>query len=254
VKQPFVALPPEHVAASRLGWRAARTIVARDQGWELNSLSVSRRWRFEIGRARWTAMAFVSFHFYRSGERQMNNAVFAIYFSGKGSTSELQTSPLLEALHSRLRVYRWGHDGKSLTAMSSDETKPRTLLGELDRIAAAFGAADQHRAPSSRSRDTGKRLAAVGDAVLAKGTWSLHNVSLWIWANRETAVSLSMIPKLDTMLFVPKGTSTERVTHAKARGYAGHSGQGLPEVALLKLQPLTLRAALAEAKFLESEL
>jgi hypothetical protein len=56
------------------------------------------------------------------------------------------------------------------------------------------------------------------------------------------------------MLFVPRASSTGRLSRAKSRGYVNHAGTELPEVAFLKLQPLSMRAALAEAKFLESEL
>jgi hypothetical protein len=198
-------------------------------------------------------MAFISFHFF-DWQRRPGSAVWAIYFSGKGPTSELQSCPLLEELRSRLRVYQWGPDGKSLMAMSSSDSRPSALLGELDRIAAAFGSSDRHRAPRSRSRSTGKRLAAVSEAVLRNARWDLHNLSLWIWADANTNVNISAIPKLSSMMGASKTASSARVSRARAHGYTNRSGKDVPMLALLKLQPLSLRAALAEATFLESEL
>jgi hypothetical protein len=61
-------------------------------------------------------------------------------------------------------------------------------------------------------------------------------------------------PELSSMLFVPKASSSGRLSRAEARGYLDRAGKDLPELALLKLQPLSMRAALAEANFLESEL
>jgi hypothetical protein len=56
------------------------------------------------------------------------------------------------------------------------------------------------------------------------------------------------------MLFLPRASRSDCLVRAEARGYRDHANKDLPELALLKLQPLSLRAALAEATFLESEL
>jgi len=196
-------------------------------------------------------MAFISFHFFR---QRPGTVVWAIYFSGNGPLDALHNSALVQELHARLGVYWWGRDRKSLMAASSDDSRPRVLLGELDRIAAAFDSTDRHRVLSSRARSVGKRLGEVGDAVLANGTWDLQAASLWIWRDSGTSVNISAIPKLASMIFTPDGAGAERVARAKLHRYKAPTGTPLPLRALLKLQPLSLRAALAEAELLAAEL
>ncbi len=55
------------------------------------------------------------------------------------------------------------------------------------------------------------------------------------------------------MLFVAdrKASGTLR-PRAESHGYVDHAGEH-PDLALIKLQPLSLRAALTEARFLEAE-
>jgi hypothetical protein len=132
----FVALPPEHAAASRLAHEVARGIIARDRGWSLDGLAMSRRWRFTVGRSRWIANAFVSFHFTGLASARGGRAVYAIRFEG-----ELKASAPVRELAARLAPYRWSHDA-SLMAMWAD-SRPRFLLAELDRISAAFGSTDR---------------------------------------------------------------------------------------------------------------
>jgi hypothetical protein len=161
-----------------------------------------------------------------------------------------------------LSAYRWSARDNSLVAVWSD-SRPRLLLAELDHIAAAFGSDDRHRAPASRSRASGKRLSAVADTVLAHGTWDLESQALWIW-RYPAAVNISAMPSsardrpdLSSMLFVPKSSRSSqlaRTERAESHGYVNRAGNDGPELALLKLQPLSLRAALAEARFLETEI
>jgi hypothetical protein len=236
--------------------------VAREQGWSVDSVSVSRRWRFPVGRSKWIAEAFVSFHFSSWAKVRGGRAVYAIYFKGNGSASALESSAHLQALRARLAVYRWSTVGKSLVAMWSN-SEPRMLLAELDRIAKAFGSEDRHRAPASRLRAIGKRLSAVADTVLAHGTWDLESQSLWIWRYPK-AVNISAMPSsararadISSMLFVPTASRSRqlaRAERAESHGYVNRAGNDGPELALLKLQRLSLRAALAEARFLESEI
>src|SRR6185312_800475 len=94
----FVALPPEHVAASRLAHRITNAIIAREQGWSLDGLSMSRRWRFRVGRSRWIANAFVSCHFSSFTRIRGGRVVYAIHFKGDGPTTELQASALARSL------------------------------------------------------------------------------------------------------------------------------------------------------------
>ena len=113
-KSPFVALPPDHIAASRLAHRVARAIIARDKGWSLDGLAISRRWRIQIGSSRWIAQAFVTLRF--NDLRNVSGggrAVFAISFKGKGTSSELLGSKPVQDVHARLGVYRWWHRGRS---------------------------------------------------------------------------------------------------------------------------------------------
>lgn len=249
----FVALPPEHVASSRLAWRIARAIVTRGRGWSLLEISVWRRWRFQVGSSRWMAQAYVSF--FRGA------AVYAIHFEGKGSVSALESSALVQDLRARLGTYRAFDAGSRLVWKLSDDSRPRRLLAELDRIAQAFGANDRHPVPSSRSRTPGKRLAVVAEAVLAHGTWNFDTPSLWIRRDDAVCGAISPTPSSDrgrpelhsVLCFSDRSESvTAAVARAGSRGYVdGSSLAHLP--APRKLQPLSLRAALAEARFIEAE-
>jgi len=56
------------------------------------------------------------------------------------------------------------------------------------------------------------------------------------------------------MIFTPDGAGSERGARAKLHRYKAPTGTPLPHMALLKMQPLSMRAALAEAEFLAAEL
>ena len=43
----------------------------------------------------------------------------------------------------------------------------------------------------------------------------------------------------------------ELIARAEARGYVDHAGRRHPDTALIRLQPLSVRGAIEEAKFLE---
>ena len=49
------------------------------------------------------------------------------------------------------------------------------------------------------------------------------------------------------------GAVTEAIARAESHGYDERAGEEQPDVALMKLQPLSLRGALAEAQFLEAK-
>jgi hypothetical protein len=235
--------------------------VARNQGWTLDNLSVSRRWRFQVGSSRWTAQAYVSFFFYG----RPSAAVYAIHFEGTGSVSALESSALVQDLRTHLGTYRMSSDGKQLAWKLSGESRPRRLLAEMDQVAHAFGTNDHHRAPPSRSRAVGKRLAVIAEVVLAHGTWSLETPDMWL--RREDAVLLGAISPMPSSargradissgVFTPDGKEsgylTALVARAESRGYVDRAGNGHPDLALMKLQPLSLRAALTEARFIETE-
>lgn len=252
---PFIALPPRHVAASRLAWRISRAIVARKQGWSLESLSVSRRWQFQVARSRWIAQAFVSFFFHESAPRRAG-AVYRIHFEGKGSVSALERSTFVRELRSRLGTYYAGNQ----LARRVAETGPRLLLAEMDRIAQTFGAEDRHRARPSRSRALDQRLTLIAEEVLAHGTWSLETPCVWLRRDVAMLASISPMPcsargrpALSSLLFVPDGKASEAATVpiAESHGYVDHAGDS--DLAVMKLQPLSLRAALTEARFVEAE-
>ena len=203
------------------------------RGWSLASSSVSRTWRFQIGRSRWVAQAYVSFFF--RGPRC--GSVFQIFFEGKGAG--LERSALVKEVRARLGATQ---SGTSFAWKLPDETRPSRLLAELDRISAVFGSGDRHRVPATRARSPSKRLAVIGDAVLAHGTWNLEGPTLALFRDQVSAsigpmrVSGRGRAEMSSMLIVfdrekPGMTTT-----------------------LDKLQPLSLRAALAEARSLEAEI
>ena len=49
------------------------------------------------------------------------------------------------------------------------------------------------------------------------------------------------------------GANSACLARAEARGYVDRAGNEQTEVALMKLQPLSVRAALTEARFIETE-
>jgi len=260
----FVALPPQQVASSRLTWRISRAILSREQGWSLDDLSVSRRWQFQVGRSRWIAQAYISFFFHAWAQRRRGTAVYAIYFEGTGAVSALQSSALVQDMQRRLGAHRTSGAGKQLAWTLPNESRPRRVLAEMDLIAQAFGTDDRHRAPASRSRTPSKRLAVVAEAVLAHGTWTLEGPGLWLRRDDAVCGAISPMlrsyrgrPELSSMLFIPDGKApgsvTARVARAESHGYVDHAAKGPGDLALMKLQPLSLRAALAEARFIEAE-
>lgn len=250
------------VASSRLAWRIARAIVAREQGWSLDVISISRRWRFQVGSSRWIAQAYVSFFFHDWARRNPGSVVYAIHFEGAGSASALESSTLVQELRSRLGKHHQSNDGKMLAWKWAGESRPRRLLAEMDRISQAFGTNDSHRVPPTRSRAVGKRLAIIADVVLAHGTWTLETPGVGIWRD-EVFASISPMPssaqsrpeQYSQLAFFPDAPSrsvTASVTRAEAHGYVDHAGKAPPPT-LGKLQPLSLRAALTEARFIETE-
>ncbi len=190
--------------------------------------------------------------------------MYAIHFEGTGSVSALESSALVQDLRSRLGTYHTSNAGKMLAWTVSDESRPRRLLAEMDRIAQAFGTSDRHRAQPSPSRAVGKRLAVVADVVLAHGTWNLQTPGVWLRRDEAVSGTISPMPssyrgrpELSSMVFVPNGkasgASTAPIARGESHGYVDRAGKGHPDIALMKLQPLSLRAALTEARFIEAE-
>lgn len=194
---------------------------------------------------------------FSSGAHYRGSAtVFSIHFEGTGSASALERSALVQDLRGRL--------GKRLVWKLSNESRPRRLLAELDRLAEAFGAGDRHRAPPSRSRAVGKRLAVVADAVLARATWTLEGPTVCIWRDVAACGTIASLPRGERrevasmlMIFGDKAPAsaavTARVARAESRGYVDHTGKKRPYLVFMKQQPLSLRAALQEARFIEAE-
>ncbi|HEX7604192.1 MAG TPA: hypothetical protein VF316_21385 [Polyangiaceae bacterium] len=259
--RPFRELPLEHVAATLLAWRIARKLAARDCGWSLASTTVSRKWRFRVGASSWTAQVLCSF-FFGSSDRGPG-AVHSIFFVGKGSVAALKRSALFQELCASLgEAYQRREHGKdvSLGWVLRKESRPRILLAELDRIAAAFGTTDRHSPPSSRARAPERRLWALAEAVLAHGTWTVGTPVLRIEHGAfPWSASLSPIPssrrrraELATLIFCPGASVVDAMTRRpRARGYRC---EGDPSLVLMRAQPLSMRAAMAEATFLEREL
>ena len=259
--QPFRELPPQHVAATQLAWRIARKLAARDCGWFLESTGVARRWRFRVGASSWTAEVLCSY-FFGSTDRGPG-AVHSIFFVGKGSVAALKRSALFRDLCATLgEAYERREHRKHLSLgwVLRKEDRPRVLLAELDRIAAAFGTTDRHPAPSSRARTSERRLRALAEAVLAHGTWSAGTPGLRIERGAlPWSASLSPIPssarrraEIGTLIFGPGATLDDAMTRrACARGY---ESRDVRDVVLMRAQPLSMRAAMAEATFLEKEL
>lgn len=191
--------------------------------------------------------------------------MYAIHFEGRGSVSALESSVLVQGVRGHLDSYSIADEGRELAWKRSDDSRPRRLLSELDRIAQAFGANDRHRAPLSRSRTPGKRLAVVAEAVLARGTWDLESTSLLIQRDDAVYGRISPMPSSDRdrpelasqLMFsrdkLPSEVVAAAVARAGSRGYVDPSAKAhLPPV-LGKLQPLSLRAAVTEARFIEAE-
>ena len=252
------------MASSRLVWRISRAILSRNQGWSLDTLSVSRRWQFQLGRSRAIAHAYVSLFFDGWTQHRPGNAVFAIYFVGKGSASELEHSPLVQDLKCHLGAQRAG-PGENLAWTLANESRPGHVLAEVDEIARAFGSSDYHRAPTSSPRTPTKRLALVADTIVARGTWRLEGLGLWLTGDDGVKGAISPIlhssrgrSELSSMLVIPTGMAPGVVTahrlRAEARGYVDNANTEHIPLALMKLQPLALRAALAEARFIEAEI
>lgn len=202
------------------------------RGWSLASSSVSRAWRFQIGRSRWVAQAYVSFFFHGPSR----GSVFQIFFEGKGDG--LERSALVQDVRARLGNTQ---SGTRFAWKLPDETRPSRLLAELDRISAAFCSHDRHRVPAARARSPGKRLAVIGDAVLAHGTWNLEGPTLMLWRDK---VSASIGPMRDSGRGRAEMSSMLLVFDRDKPGMT---------TTLDKVQPLSLRTALAEARSLEAE-
>ena len=260
----FVALPPKQVATSRLAWRISRAILSRDRGWSLDTVSVSRRWRFQVGRSRWIAHAFISFFFHAWALRRRGTAVYSINFEGKGSASDLAGSAHVQEVRARLGAHHASATGARLEWTLPNESRPGRLLSEMDMIAQAFGTNDPHRAPRSTSRTPTKRLAVLAEAVLAHGTWNLEGAGVWLWRDQVACGAISPIltsyrgrPELSSMLSIsnaePLGANSACLARAEARGYVDSAGKEHAALSLMKLQPLSLRAALTEARFIETE-
>ncbi len=254
----FVELPLRHVAASRLAWRIARKLAARG-GWSMTSLSVSRRWRFRVKTTPWIAEVYVSF-FFTDGRR--SGVVYAIYFGPRASKHAKPPRAVLLAVQSGLPEYTRSGRYDSLMRRLP-ETKPRLLLEELDRVARAFGADDHHPPPRSRARSPSTRLRAITEAIVAHGTWALETPAMWLPPKERMVVSISPMPssgharpELSSMLYVAEAERSESanalIARAEARGY--HRELSERDLVLMKLQPLSLQVALAEAKYLEAEL
>lgn len=198
--------------------------------------------------------------FFHDMSRRGPGALCAIYFESKGTTDESARSALIRDVASRLENYGT-HDGKSLVRRLA-ETKPRPLLEEMDRIAQAFGSDDHHHAPTSRVRARDKRLAVIAESVLARGTWMLESPSMWLRRDEAVFGQMSPMPssyrdrpELSSMVFVPNGKASglipEPYAAAQSHGYVDSAGEGHDDLALMKLQPLSLRAALTEARLIE---
>ncbi len=210
------------------------------------------------------AQAYVSFFFHDWARGRPGGAVYAIHFEGTGSVTAMESSALVQDLRSRLGTYHTSNAGKMLAWKLSDERRPRRLLAEMDRIAQAFGTDDRHRAPPSRSRAVGKPLAVVAEVVLTHGTWNLQTPAVWLRRDEAVCGAISPMPssnrgrpELSSMLFVPdgkaSGSSTAPIVRGESRGYVDRAGDGHTDLVLMKLQPLSLRAALTEARFIETE-
>ena len=110
----------------------------------------------------------------------------------------------------------------------------------------------------------GKRLSVIAEAVLAHGTWSLESQTMWLRNGLAVMASISPMPRsatarsdLGTMLYISDRKAPEAVAaiaRAESRSYDERAGEGQPDAALLKSQPLSLRAAFTEARFLEAEI
>jgi hypothetical protein len=256
----FSETPIRHAEASRLALRVAQAIVARKRGWSLDQLSVSRCWNTRVGRTRWTVQVYVSF-FFETESGRGPGAIYGVYFETKGTADEDAKAALVNEVATRLGDYRAFAGGLALRIR---DTRPKVLLGEMDRLARAFGSSDSHRAPRSRAKRPDKRLTTIAETVLAHRTWSLEtpmvrlfpSISLCGWLSAMPAGSTSRRPGLSTMLWVIK----DAVPHAdslRARaescGYVERAGDGQSQLVLMKDQPLSLRTALVEARFLETQ-
>ena len=195
---------------------------------------------------------------------QGSGRVHSVFFEGKGSVAALKRSALFRDLCATLgEAYQRSEHRKHLSLgwVLRKEDRPRVLLAELDRIAAAFGTTDRHPPPSSRARTCERRLWALAEAVLGHGTWSAGTPALWLeHGARPWSAALSPIPvsrrrraELSTLIFSHAPSVAEAdamMQRPRARGYRSEGNRGL---VLMRAQPLSMRAAMAEATFLEKE-
>lgn len=98
--------------------------------------------------------------------------------------------------------------------------------------------------------------------VLAHGTWNLEAPSLWLRLGSVVSGSISAMPSggRPQLFFAavrrpwkgsPRGEGA--VTRAESHGYVDRAGKH-PDLVFIKVQPLSLRAAQAEARFIEMEI
>ena len=141
------------------------------------------------------------------------------------------------------------------------DSRPSVLLAEIDHLWHAFGVEDHHLVPRSRARSSTARLWSIAEAVVAHGTWSLEAVGMWLRGGDLLSASLSPMarsvtekPGLATHLFVErKGRLADLLVRGESHGYRDRSGGNVPMIAFAKFQPLSLRGANNEARFLEAE-
>jgi hypothetical protein len=251
----YFPLPARHKAASRLAWKIRHALDAR--GWSLGHLAVSRRWRLRSSSR--VVQAYVSFFFDAPAPR-FQGLVCSIVVEGKGGANERRS--IVRELQSRLGNSYTESRRSGLMGGIRGDTRPSALLAELDRIAGAFGTDDRHSPPRSRVRKPLARLSVIGEAIVAHGTWSVETPQMRLPPQSHAYASIGPMPEstygrpgLSSHLFVSDGKAragiVELITRAEEHGYAERAGKAHRDVALMKLQPLSSRAALGEARLLE---
>jgi len=187
--------------------------------------------------------------------------VCSIELAGKGAEEERRT--VLRDLRDRLGA-SYTETGNGLLGGVRGETRPGALLAELDRIARALGASDAYPPPRSRARAPSARLWTIAETVVARAMWRLATADMRLPPRRHAHASIIPMaasgharPVLSSHLFVShgrtQGAMRELLARAGSHGYAADAERH-PDIAVMKLQRLSARAALAEARFLEAEI
>jgi hypothetical protein len=256
-------LPLLHRAGSRLAWKTTRAIAECERGWELTGLSLSRRWRLEIEASTWIAHAYTSFFF--GDNRKGPGTVYSIYLERVGSKKAVPPSSLIQELQSRLGEHYGSRDSKSLVRVIRGDTHPRVLLAELDHISHAFGVDEHHPGPPSHARSAPARLWTIAEAVIAHATWSLESTSMELFNGDELAFASARLTSMacsvagaeglaHLFVFDERAHAADLVLRAESHGYHEQTYKTDPDTSVAKLQPLSVRAAMKEARFLEAEI